>query len=108
MKSPQLPAGGPERYTTRRIVFSRPFTLGKAPEVYPAGIYQVETKDEAIEHAGHTAHVRTGTVLIVPTATGSFSRQVKGSELDEAILRDADGAGQMEPSENPDRGEADR
>lgn len=107
MRSPQLPAGGPERYTTRRVVFVRPFTLGKAPEVYPAGTYQVETKDEAIEHAGHTAHVRTGTVLIIPTAAGTVARQIKGSELDEAISRDAEDAGETAPNENPDRGEAD-
>lgn len=91
----------------RRVVFIRPFTLGTAPEVYPAGTYQVETRDEAVEFAGHTAHVRTGTELIISTVTGSFTRQVKGSELDEAILRDAERTGQTAPSENPDRGEAD-
>ena len=101
------PTGGPERYTSRRVVFANPFTLGKAPEVYPAGTYEVETKELAVDAGGHIAHVRTETVLVVPTATGTFSREVKGSDLDEALARDADDAGQTEPSENPDRGEAD-
>ena len=47
----QLPNGGAERYTTRRVVFIHPFTLGKPAEVYPAGTYEVETKEEAIAYA---------------------------------------------------------
>ena len=92
--------GAPERYTTRRIVFVSPFTLGKDPEVYPTGAYDVETKEELVERGGYTAYVRTATMLIISTTTGTRSRPVEGSELEEALARDAE----TEPSENPDRG----
>ena len=108
MTSWQLPGGGPERYTTRRLVFVRPFTLGKGPQVYPAGAYDVETKEEAVERGGYTAHVRTATTLIIPTGTGTIVAEVKGSDLDEALARDAEENGQREASENPDRGKAER
>ena len=100
MKPSQPSFGAPERYTTRRIVFVSPFTLGKDQEVYPAGAYDVETREELIERGGYTAHVRTGTMLIVSTASGTRSRPVDGSELEDALARDAE----TEPSENPDRG----
>jgi hypothetical protein len=95
-----------ERYTTRHLVFSRPFVLGTSPEIYPAGTYEVETKQEAWEASGHSALRRTSTVLVVPTATGTLHREVSGTELDRAVARDAEQSGGGEPSENPDRGEA--
>lgn len=102
MRSSQPPLDGPERYTTRRVVFVSPFTLGKDPEVYAAGAYDVETKEELVERGGHTAHVRIGTMLIIPTATGTRSRPVEGRDLEVALARDA----QIEPTESPDRGRA--
>lgn len=99
-----LPEDGLERYTTRRVNFVYPFTLGAAPEVYPAGEYDVEAREQAIERAGHIAHVRTSTILIIRTSAATSSREVRGSELDHALLHDAQRAGQCEPSENPDRG----
>ena len=106
MRPWHLPNNRLERYTTRRVVFTQPFTLGKAPEVYPAGVYEVETKEQPLDAGGHTAHVRTSTVLIVPTASGTYCREVRGRDLDEAILRDGQRAGLRQPSENPDRGDA--
>jgi hypothetical protein len=88
----------PEVYTTKLVTFSRPFTLGAAPEVYPAGVYQVETKQQVWEASGHSGLRRTSTVLVVPTPTGSFSRQVIGTELDHAIARDAADAKADSPS----------
>lgn len=104
MNGKNLPSNGLERYTDERVVFCHPFTLGNSPEVYPAGVYQVETKKLPAEAGGHTAWVRSSTVLVIPTATGSYCREVRGRELDEAILRDSRSAGPAEPSENPDRG----
>ena len=103
MRPRELPSHGLERYTTRRVVFARPFTLGEAPEVYPAGVYEVETEEQPLELGGRTAHVRTSTVLTVPTASGTYAREVRGGDLDEAILRDAENSG---PGENPDRPDA--
>lgn len=105
MRYSELPGNGSERYTNERILFTQPYTLRRSPEVYPAGMYQVETKKLAAEAGGHTAWVRSSTVLIVPTSTGSYCREVRGSELDEAILRDSDDDLALEPSENPDRSE---
>ena len=88
-------------------MFIQPFTLGKSPEVYPAGTYEVETREEAVDCGGYTAHVRTGTMLIIATGSGTRCRPVNGSELDAALLEDAQHSGLVEPSENPDRGQAD-
>ena len=106
MRPWELPSDGSERYTTERIVFRNAFTLGAAPEVYAAGVYRVETKKQPVEAGGHTALVRTSTVLVIPTGTGSYCREVRGSELDAAILRDSAQHEASEPSENPDRGES--
>jgi hypothetical protein len=95
---------GPERYTTRRIAFAHPFTLGRSPEVYPAGSYEIETKEEAHEAGGHTAYLRTSTVLIIPTQTGTRHHTVSGRELDDALIRDGERGNPSEPKENPDRG----
>lgn len=84
----------------------RPFTLGKAPDVYPPGIYEVETRQEAVESGTSTAYVRTGTMLIIPTRAGFSFLPVKGSDLDGALLRDAEHSGQSAPNENPDRGKS--
>jgi len=107
MSIPTLPQDGLERYSTRRVVFAHPFTLGAAPEIYPAGEYDVETKEQAIERANRVAHVRTSTILIIRTASSTCSREVRGTELDDALVQDARFAHQSEPSENPDRGQPD-
>ena len=92
------------RYCTRQVVFAQPFTLGTAPEVYPAGTYTVETKSDAFQAGAQTGHVRTSTVLIIPTATGVVCREISSKDLDGALSADE----QRGLSENPDRGEADR
>lgn len=106
MRSSDLPSDGQERYTTERVTFEHPFSLGKPPVIYPAGAYQVETRTQQVEAGGHTAHIRTATVLVVATATGSYCREVNGSDLDGALLRDKDEGRSASPSENPDRGNA--
>ena len=80
---------GPEHVATRRVVFVHPFTLGSDPEVYPAGIYDVETTERTLDVAGLTAHLRTSNVLIIPTRTGVRWRDVLGADLDAALTRDA-------------------
>jgi hypothetical protein len=80
---------GPERVATRRVVFVRPFTLGSDPEVFPSGIYDVETTERTLDVSGLTAHLRTSTVLIIPTRAGFRWRDVLASDLDAALIRDA-------------------
>lgn len=89
MSGPFASDDSPELYSTRQVIFSGPFTLGAAPEVYPAGPYSVETKEQVWEAQGHRALRRVGTVLIVPTPTGTLYREVSGTELDQAIAQDA-------------------
>ena len=79
----------PELVSTRRVVFDRAFTLGADPEIYQPGAYVVETTEQMFGARGHTGLRRTSTVLIVPTPTGSFSRKVSGTDLDQAIAQDA-------------------
>ena len=84
-----LPCGEIERVATSRIVFVHSFTLGAEPEIFPAGIYDVETTERTLDIAGLTARLRTSTVLIVPTRAGFRWCDVLASDLDEALVRDA-------------------
>lgn len=93
-------------YTDRHVVFHAPFTLGASAEVYPAGSYVVETESCAYEGNELAAHVRTSTVLVVPTAGGTRDVHVNGLDLDEALRADAAREGPSDPNENPDRGQA--
>lgn len=106
MSPAELPRNGEECFTNEKVVFQRPFSIGTSIDIYPAGAYQVESKLQTVEAGGHTAWIRTSTTLVVPTATGSFCREVKGSDLDEAIRRDADQERTSSLSENPDRDNA--
>ena len=83
------PSGEVERVATRRVVFVHPFTLGSDPEIFSAGIYDVETTEGTLDIAGLTAHLRTSTVLIVPTRAGFRWCNVLASDLDDALIRDA-------------------
>ena len=84
-----LPSGEIERVATRRVAFVHPFTLGADPEIFPAGAYDVETTERTLDIAGLTAHLRTSTVLIVPTHAGFRWCDVQASDLDGALIRDA-------------------
>jgi hypothetical protein len=77
----------------------------RSPEVNRAGAYQAETKKLPAEAGRHTAWARSSTVFIVPTSTGRYCREVRGSELDGAVLRDSDHGLALEPRENSDRGD---
>ena len=94
---------GSERVTSRRLVFTNPFTIGDDAEVYPAGTYEVETW----EANGHRALRRTSTILVIPTRTGTVHRAVSGTELDQAFAHDAEQDMVNSDNENPDRGQAD-
>ena len=84
-----LPSGEIERVATRRVVFMHSFTLGAEPEIFPAGIYDVETTERTLDIAGLTARLRTSTVLIVPTRAGFRWCDVLASDLDDALIGDA-------------------
>lgn len=106
MTGGELPSNGEERFSNEKVVFRRPFFIGESSDIYPAGTYEVETRLQSVEAGGHTVKVRTGTVLVIPTSTGIVRREVRGSDLDEAIRWDADQDRIAGLSENPDRGDA--
>jgi hypothetical protein len=91
-----------ERVSTRTVRFDRPFTLGKSDEAFPAGTYEIETVEQALETATYTAHVRKSQTLIIRTLTGVRCRELVAGDLDTALQRDVDQK-LIEPSENPDR-----
>jgi hypothetical protein len=72
------------------VVFGHQFTLGASEEIYPPGRYAIETAEECYERNGHTAHVRTATALIVSTASGTRSVQIKDNQLQAALEADAE------------------
>ena len=81
---------GTTRSSSRQVAFSHPFQLGGAPEVYAAGVYDIETVEAAHEGLGSTAYVRTSTVMVISTCTGTRDRLIDPDELDEALKVDAE------------------
>jgi hypothetical protein len=105
---PDLPVSvdrQPTRYADRDIFFHDPFTLGRSPQIYPAGHYVIEIGDCTYQGNGHTAHIRISTVLVIRTPAGTRNVQVSASDLDAALAADAERHCIL-PSENPDRGRA--
>jgi len=58
--------------------------------VYPPGRYVIETAEDSYAAAGHTAHVRKSTLLIVPTASGTRGIPINIRELEDALNEDAE------------------
>jgi hypothetical protein len=96
------------QYSDHKVEFHHEFTLGGAAEVYPPGRYAVESAEEIHEQNGHSARVRTSTVLIVPTPSGTRAVQVNARELEAALETDVQRQQLGAPSENPDSGSADK
>ena len=92
------------RYTDRHVTFLHPFTLGTSIEVHAAGSYAVEIGEESYQGMEHTARVRTSTVLIIPTRSGTRHLNVSESDLDAALKTDADHRSEGAPDDSPDRG----
>jgi hypothetical protein len=96
------------QYSTRHVVFHGPFSLGDSPEVYPAGGYEIEIGEDVFGTEGHSARLRISTALIVPTPSGTTVRPISPADLDEALRKDVLAREEnRNPSENPDRGQAD-
>jgi len=97
--------GEPVQYTDRTVIFHDQFTLGASAQIFPAGRYVIEIGDCSYEGNGHTAHVRSSTVLVITTPTGTRNLRVNESDLDCALAADVERHNQL-PNENPDRGQA--
>jgi hypothetical protein len=88
------------RTTTKSVTFRRPFSLKGADGLQPAGIYVVETEEEAIPALSFLAYRRLSTTMILSTRYGgAVVRQVvtiDPADLEAAQARDQ--AGTRSPS----------
>ena len=74
------------RTTRSTVTFAAPVKLQGVGEELPAGTYQVETDEEAMEVGDRTAFRRVATLLYIPTPSGMRMCTVDGDELARAIL----------------------
>ena len=88
--------GGTTRSSRKQVVFAHPFSLGRAPEVYPAGVYPIETSEAAHEGLQSVAYVRISTVMVIQTRTGTCDRRIEAAEFEEALKLDAQRSGQTD------------
>lgn len=81
------------RSTSGEVTFRHAFTLKGVDRLVPAGTYQVEIEEEAIEGLSFVAHRRLATFIRLPMAGhGAGSSQtflVTRQDLEAALERDA-------------------
>lgn len=77
------------RTTRTTIAFAHPVRFQGIDETFPAGVYELETDEEASEVGDRTLYRRIRTLLIVKTPGQVRTVEVKPSELDLALSRDA-------------------
>lgn len=78
-----------DRTTRKTVTFSKPFSLGADPEVFPAGQYVVETDEELLEPLSFTAYRRVATIMNTPSKGGiSRALTIDPADLDAALSRD--------------------
>jgi len=88
--APQRDDSEGTRYSDQQAVFHYEFRVGASGDVYPPGRYVIETAEDSYAAAGHTAHVRKSTLLIVPTASGTRGIPINIRELEDALNEDAE------------------
>jgi hypothetical protein len=71
------------------VTFTAPFRLSAWDELLPAGRYDIDTEEEAIEGNERTVYVRVATLLYVRTAGMVQTVTIDPKELQAAL--DADG-----------------
>lgn len=77
------------RTTRTTIAFAYPARFKGIDETFPAGTYELETDEEVSEMDDRTVYRRVRTLLLVKTLGQVRTVDVKPSELDAAIDRDA-------------------
>lgn len=76
------------RTTRTTIAFAHPVRFKGIDENFPAGTYELETDEEAIDVGDRTIYRRVRTLLLVKTPGQVRTVDVKPSELDLALSRD--------------------
>lgn len=77
------------RTTRTTIAFAHPVRFKGLDGTFPAGAYDVETDEEATDIGDRTVYRRVRTLLIVKTLGQVRTVDVRPSELDLAMSRDA-------------------
>lgn len=77
------------RTTKSRVTFAAPFRLSGIEGVQPAGSYDVETDEEAIEANQHIVYRRVATLLHLTAAGTTTSYTINPDDLAAALDRDA-------------------
>jgi hypothetical protein len=77
------------RTTKSRVTFKAPFSLKGIDGEQPAGSYDVETDEEAIEGNEHTVYRRVATILYLTGDGVTRSCRVNPEDLTAALARDA-------------------
>ncbi len=77
------------RTTKSRVTFRAPFSLRGIDGVQPAGSYDVDTDEEAIEGNGHTVYRRVATILYLTSHGVTLSCTIRPDDLAAALARDA-------------------
>lgn len=74
------------------VTFCNPFNLVDLDEVFPAGVYAVETEEELLENLSFTAYRRVNTTIelqpISSTDTIKRTMSIDPGEIDAALSRD--------------------
>jgi hypothetical protein len=80
------------RTTKSRVTFKAPFTLTGIDGEQPAGSYDVETDEEAIEGNDHTVYRRVATIFYLTGGGVTRSCRVNPEDLAAALARDVNAA----------------
>jgi hypothetical protein len=76
------------RTSKRTQFFRRPFQIGKDDEVFPAGPYEILTREAVHEGNERTVYVRISTTLLVKSMGSTRHCEVRPADLEEAIRLD--------------------
>lgn len=104
------------RTTITQVTFQNPFSLPELDSLQPAGTYDIETDEEAVEGNERTVYLRVATLLQIRSPGFTRTVTVDPGGLETALLRDRAFGGPdrqadrqreaREMSENPDQGHA--
>ena len=77
------------RTTRKQMTFQAPFSLPELGGVQPAGTYDVESDEEAVEGNERTVYVRVATLIHIESPGCTRTVTIDPANLDAALERDA-------------------
>jgi hypothetical protein len=76
------------RTTRTQVTFRAPFSLPELDGLQPAGTYDVETDEEAIEGNERTVYLRVATLISIHSLGSTRTVTIDPASLEAALLRD--------------------